>query len=74
MGDLSDFERGSIISARLAGIPVRKTDILLGISRATVSNVMSAYTNHGKTTSVKRNSGRKSTDRRRLQYTEKYFF
>jgi hypothetical protein len=28
--------------------------------RATVSKVMLAYTNNGKTTSVKRNSGRKS--------------
>jgi hypothetical protein len=34
---------------------------LLGVLRASVSKVMSAYTNHGKTTSVKRNSGQKST-------------
>jgi hypothetical protein len=34
---------------------------LLGVSRARVSKVMSAYTNHGKRTSAKRNSGRKST-------------
>jgi ribosomal protein L18 len=37
----------------------------------TVSEVMSAHTNHGKTTSAKRNSGRKSTltegDRRTLR-------
>jgi hypothetical protein len=38
-----------------------KTATLLGVSRATVSKVMSAYTNHGKTTSAKRNSWRKST-------------
>jgi transposase len=37
------------------------TATLLGVSRATVSKVMSAYTNHGRTTSAKRNSGRKST-------------
>jgi hypothetical protein len=44
-----------------------KTVTLLGVSRA---KVMSAYTNHEKTTSAKRNSGRKSTlkerDRRTL--------
>jgi hypothetical protein len=40
---------------------VTKTAILLGAWRATVSKVMSEYTNHGKTTSAKGNSGRKST-------------
>jgi transposase len=73
MGDLSDFERGQIVRARLAGAFVIKTAILLGVSRATVSKVMSAYTNHGKTTSAKRNSGRKSTlterDRRTFRRT-----
>jgi transposase len=39
---------------------VTKTSTLLGVSRATVSKVMPAYTNHGKT-SANRNSGRKST-------------
>jgi transposase len=70
MGDLSDFERGQIVGARLAGASVIKVATLLGVSRATVSKVMWAYTNHGKTTSTKRNSGRKSTmterDRRTL--------
>jgi hypothetical protein len=40
---------------------VTKTATLLGASRVTVSKVTSAYTNHGKTTSAKRNSERKST-------------
>jgi predicted transcriptional regulator len=57
MGDLSDFERGQIVGARLAGAPVTKTATVLGVSRATVSKVMSAYTNHGKATSVKRKCG-----------------
>jgi predicted transcriptional regulator len=61
MGYLSDFERGWIVGACLAGASVTKTATLLGVLRATVSKVMSAHTNHGKTTSAKRNSGRKST-------------
>jgi hypothetical protein len=49
MEDLSDFEGGQIVGARLAGASVTKISTLLGVWRATVSNVMSAYTNHGKT-------------------------
>jgi biotin operon repressor len=45
----------------LAGTSVIKTATLLGVSRARVSKVMSAYTNHGKTILSKRNSGRKLT-------------
>jgi transposase len=58
---LSDLERGQIVGALLSGASVTKTAILLGASRATVSKVMPTCTNHGKTTSAKRNSGRKST-------------
>jgi hypothetical protein len=58
MGDLSNFERGQIVCTRLAEESVIKTATLLRVSRATVSKVMSAYTNHGKRTSAKRNSGR----------------
>jgi transposase len=61
MGDLADFEREKIFDARLAVTSVTKAATSLGVSRATVSEVMSAYTNHGKTTSAKRNSGQKST-------------
>jgi predicted transcriptional regulator len=59
MGDLSDFQRGQIVGAYLAGAPVNKTATLLGVSRAAVSEVLMAYTNHGKTSSSKRNSGQK---------------
>jgi transposase len=60
MGDLSNSERGQIVGARLAGASVAKIAKLLGVQRATVPEVMSAYSNHGKT-SAKRNSGQKST-------------
>jgi transposase len=66
VGDLSVFERGQIIGACLAGASVTKTATLLGVSIATVTKVILAYTHHGKTTSAKRNNGWKST------LTEKY--
>jgi predicted transcriptional regulator len=69
MGDLSDFERGQIVGARLARASVIITATLLGVSSATVSKVMSAYTNHGKTTSAKRNSGRELTLTERDRHT-----
>jgi len=59
MGDLSDFQRRQIVGARLAGASVNKRAILLGVSRAAVAKAMTAYTNHGKTSSVKKNSDRK---------------
>jgi hypothetical protein len=69
IGDLFNFERWQIIGARLAGASVTKTATFLGVSRVTVSKVMSAYTNHGKTTSVKRNSGQKSALTERDRHT-----
>jgi predicted transcriptional regulator len=60
MGDQSEFERRQVVGTRSAGASVTKTATLLGASRATVSEVMQAYTNQVKT-SAKRNGGRKST-------------
>jgi predicted transcriptional regulator len=59
MRDLSDFQRERIVSGRLAGAYVTEMATLLGVSRAAVSKVMTAYANHGKTSLAKRNSGRK---------------
>jgi hypothetical protein len=61
MGDLSDFERGQIVGACSAGASVTKAATILDVLGATVSMFMSVYMNHENTTSVKRNSGQKST-------------
>jgi hypothetical protein len=49
MGDLSDFQQGHTDGAGLASASVIKTATLLGVSRAAVSKVMTAYTNQGRT-------------------------
>jgi hypothetical protein len=70
MGYLSAFERGLIVGAHLVTASMIKT-ATLGVLRATVSKVMLSYTNRGNTSSVKRNSGQKSTlperDRRTMR-------
>jgi len=57
MGDFSDFQRGQIVGVLLAGACITKMATLVGVSRAAVSKVVTTYTNHGKTSSAKRNSG-----------------
>ena len=56
MVDLSDFQRRQIVGVCLAGVPVTKTGTLLGVTRAAVSKVMTAYTNHGKMSTAMRNN------------------
>ncbi len=38
-GDLSDFERGTVVGARRAGLSISKTTDLLGFSQTTISRV-----------------------------------
>jgi hypothetical protein len=72
---LSDIEKGQIVGGSLAGLSATKSDTLLGIWRVAFSKVMWACTNLGKTTSAKRNSGRKSapTERDRSSYMRRTF-
>jgi hypothetical protein len=54
MRDLLDLQRGQIVGVCLAGTSVTKT-ATLGVSRAAVSKVMTAYKVPSKTYSSKRN-------------------
>jgi hypothetical protein len=47
----------SVIGVYLAGACVTKMANLFSVSTVAVFKVMTAYANHGKTTSAKRNSG-----------------
>ena len=71
MGDFSDFQRGQIVGAHLAGASVTETVTLLGVSRAAVSKVMMTHTYHGKTSPAKRNNGRKQKRSERDRRTSK---
>lgn len=57
MAYLTEFERGMIVGARLAGTSVKETTIILGRSRSTVSDVMTTYGKVGKIGTEKHNSG-----------------
>jgi len=49
MSDVTEFQKGLIVGARLAGASVSKTATLRGVTQGIVSKVMTAYTTHGKT-------------------------
>jgi predicted transcriptional regulator len=70
-GDLSDFQRGNIVGACFTGASVTKMATLLGVSGTAVSNVTTAYTYHGKTSSARRNSGQKPKLSERDRHTLK---
>ena len=54
------FQIGQMVGAHLAGASVTKMATLLDVSRAAVSKVMTTCTNHGTSSSAKRNSGCKT--------------
>ena len=70
MADLSDFKRGQIVGACMAGASFTKTAELFGVARNTDLKVMTAFEKEGKTFLQEENSGRKrklsSRDRRTL--------
>ena len=59
MADLSDFKCGQIVGTRLPGACVTKTAGLFGVASSSVSKIMTAFENEGKTSLLKQNSGRK---------------
>ncbi|MBJ5510258.1 helix-turn-helix domain-containing protein [Salmonella enterica subsp. enterica serovar Meleagridis] len=60
MSDLSEFRRGQIVGARLVGASVTTVAQVLGVSRGTVSKVLTEYNVHGTTSSARHNCGRKT--------------
>ena len=56
--ETSQTFKEDIVGARLAGASLTKMATLLSVARAAVSKVM-IHTNHGRTSSAKRNSGQK---------------
>ena len=48
MADLSDFKRGQIVGARMAGASGTKTTELFAVARSTVLKVMTAFEKEGK--------------------------
>jgi len=58
-GDVSNFERGMVVSARWAGLSVSQSAQLLGFSCATISMIYKEWCEKGKTSSMQQSCGRK---------------
>ena len=71
MADPSDFKRGEIVGAPIAGASETKTVELVVEARSTVSEVMTVFEKEGKTSLLKQNSERKRelSDRDRWTHT-----
>ena len=71
MADLSDYKRGQIVGVCMEGASVRKTAEIFDAARTTVWKVMIAFEKEGKTSLLKKISGRKRKlsdwDRRNLK-------
>ncbi|XP_036357216.1 uncharacterized protein LOC118762572 [Octopus sinensis] len=59
MTDILNFQRGQIVGACIVGASITKTTEMCGVSRSTVSKVITAFEKEEKISSLKQNSGRK---------------
>lgn len=70
MRDLTDFEKGQIVGARMTGASITKVAEVFGFSRATISRTMTQFEKQGKTSNNRTKCGRPSKlsgrDRRTL--------